>query len=223
MNCLEFRRLIGAEPARSGGEIDEHVRTCSACAEFAQQMRALDRRLVQALSVAAPARRRRRLYMGHGFAQKKRWALAASLVIAVGAASLLWLAYPSATLAHDVVAHAGHEPASWSAGDAEVSSQKLARILHKAGLSQNSQLGRISYARSCWFRGHFVPHLVVQDEAGPIMVMVLREETVSAPMRFAEGGYSGIILPAPRGSVAVLAQADARLDAVAARLLHALQ
>ena len=37
--------------------------------------------------------------------------------------------------------------------------------------------GLVSYANSCVFRGHHVPHLVVQTEAGPVTVMVLVHES----------------------------------------------
>lgn len=222
MNCLEFRRWVGAEPARGGRDLEEHARACAACREYAQQMRILDRRLHRALSVAVPSRRGRLTFPTFAFAPQKRWALAASLLTAVVAASLVWLSFPGTTLAEDVVAHAGHEPESWITDGPDVPPTRLARVLRASGIRDEPKLGRISYARSCWFRGHFVPHLVVRDASGPVMVLLLREETVSSRVRVAEGGYAGVILPAPRGSIAVLAQADARVDAVAARVLQSL-
>jgi hypothetical protein len=54
------------------------------------------------------------------------------------------------------------------------------------------------------------------------MLMLLPWETTSRETRFSDRGYSGVILPAAQGSIAVLAQTDAGLDAVAARGLHAL-
>lgn len=222
MNCLELRRAIGAEPTLRRGEVEAHLLSCPACAEYAHRIRLLDRRLLEALSVATPVRHRRSPFLGRNFAPERRWALAASLLIALGAASLVWLAFPRSSLAEDVVAHAHHEPQSWAVGAPDVPPEKLTRILRAAGFEGNPPLGRVSYVRSCWFRGHFVPHLVVQDESGPIMLLLLPAETVGAPVRFAEGGYSGMILPSARGSVAVVAQADARLEAVAARVQHAL-
>ena len=222
MNCLEFRRAVGAEPAARSVEIDEHLRTCAACAEFADQVRVLDRRLFEALSIAVPARNRRSPILAQLFAPQRRWALAASVLLAVGVAFAAWLAFPRSSLADDVINHARHEPQAWSAEGAAVSAEELARILRAAGLTRTLDIGHVAYARSCWFRGHFVPHLVVMDESGPIMLMLLPQESVSEELRFSEDGYSGVILPAARGSVAVLAQTDARLDSVAARGLQAL-
>ncbi len=80
----------------------------------------------------------------------------------------------------------------------------------------------MSYAESCRFRGRKVPHLVVQTDAGPVTVMVLPRESVAAPVQFDEGGYSGTILQAGPGSVAVLGhQSRQVLDQVAERVAAA--
>jgi hypothetical protein len=222
VNCLDFRRAVGAEPRTTSEEIESHLRACSACAEFANQIHTLDRRLLEALSVAVPARPRRLPFLTQAFAPQRRWALAASVLLAVGVAAGVWLAFPGNSLAQDVVAHARHEPQSWSTEGTEVSSAELAQILQAAGVTRNLDLGRVTYARSCWFRGHFVPHLVVMAETGPIMLLLLPGETAREEVRFSERGYSGVILPAAHGSVAVLAQTDTRLDAVATRAQQAL-
>jgi hypothetical protein len=63
----------------------------------------------------------------------------------------------------------------------------------------------VSYASSCEFRGHHVPHLVIQTDSGPVTVMVLVHERVSKPVQFDEQGYRGVIVPvAGHGSIAVL-------------------
>jgi hypothetical protein len=67
-----------------------------------------------------------------------------------------------------------------------------------------------------------VPHLVVQEDSGPITVLLLPSETVAQEVRFSDRGYSGVILPAAHGSIAVLAQTNTRLDTVATRGLRAL-
>jgi hypothetical protein len=223
MNCLEFRRAVGAEPGSRSEEIDAHVRTCSPCAEFASQIDALDGRLLTALAVATPARARRLPFLTQAFAPQRRWAAAAGILLAVGMAFGVWLGFPRSSLAEDVMAHARHEPQAWSTDGGEVSAQELAQVLREGGVTRNPDLGRVTYARSCWFRGRFVPHLVVRGESGPIMLMLLPAEAVGSEVRFSDRGYSGVILPAARGSVAVLSQTDTRLDAVAMRGLSALE
>jgi hypothetical protein len=52
--------------------------------------------------------------------------------------------------------------------------------------------------------------------------MVLAEETTQGkPRRFDEGGYRGVVVPAPRGALVVLGQ-DGDVGSVAATVLDAL-
>jgi len=74
---------------------------------------------------------------------------------------------------------------------------------------------KVMYAHSCLFRGHVVPHLVVSTPQGPVTVMVLPHESVKHRMSFQEDGMSGVITPAPHGSLAVIMQGNENIDAVA--------
>jgi len=77
-------------------------------------------------------------------------------------------------------------------------------------LAASAGAGMVSYASSCEFRGHQVPHLVLQTESGPVTVMVLVHEHVSKPVQFDEEGYRGVIVPVPgHGSLAVLTRGSA--------------
>jgi hypothetical protein len=77
------------------------------------------------------------------------------------------------------------------------------------------------------FRGHTVPHLVVQTDTGPVTVMVLTHEALRSAMRFNEQGYRGVIVPVRgHGSLAVLERGPdtdiKTVEAVAARVQSAL-
>ncbi len=100
-------------------------------------------------------------------------------------------------------------------------------VMREAGAHLKPGAGLVSYVHSCEFRGHQVPHLVVQTAAGPVTVMVLVHESVRREVSFDQHGFRGVIVPVPdHGSLAVLEQtADAdpkTIDAVAARVMGAL-
>jgi hypothetical protein len=152
--------------------------------------------------------------------------MAASVLIAVIAAGSLWLGGAHSSLAADVVAHMAGEPQAWARTDVPVPAAELSLVLDAAHIHLRAGAGTVSYAQSCLFRGHRVPHLVVQTGKGPVTVMVLVHESVSNPVPFDEGGYRGVIVPVPgHGSLAVLAQGqDMNSDAlrrVASRVLEA--
>lgn len=214
MNCEEARLLIGAEPQASAPELEAHVQQCAGCARFREEMRALDADIRRALArppEAAPARARRQPTAW------RQWALAASVVLATLAVFSVWLLRPSDSLAHEVVKHIQQEPESWLATQ-HVDAPQIEEALRGAGVELNVTSDKVLYAQSCWFRGHYVPHLVLQTARGPVTVIILRHEQVHARGRFEEAGMSGVIVPAEHGSIAVLARGRANLDALAGEM-----
>jgi len=202
MNCTQARLLIGAEPHSADPELAAHLASCPACATFRDEMRALDARIARALEQPpqlAPARRPQRSPVW------RQWAMAASVLLASVLVLGVWLLRPTDTLARDLVAHVQKEPDSWFAAQ-QVSAEGIAHALRRSGVAIDLTSDRVTYAQSCWFRGHYVPHLVVQTAQGPATVLLLHHEQVPAPRSFREGGMNGIIVPAEKGSVAVLAQ-----------------
>jgi hypothetical protein len=214
MTCDEARLQIGADPAATSPVLEEHLGTCAACATLRDEMLALDADIRRALQQPPPAALRRRPRRGTLWQQ---WALAAGVVLAIAAMLGVWLLRPSDTLARDVVVHVQGEPESWLATQ-HVSSGEIATALRGAGVELEITSDRITYAQSCWFRGHYVPHLVVQTAQGPATVMILRHEHVSARRSFHESGMSGVIVPAGAGSIAVLGRGGGNLDAVAGQM-----
>ena len=229
-------------------ELAEHLASCPECAQFQGEMVTLDDNIRKALELgagtvadaqaaagaqtaqtapvaaapgAAPAgtvtpiagaratRRRRSTNIWSG------WALAASVAV-VSVLAVLALR-PSDTLARDLVAHVEHESDSWSSQQ-PVPAAEASAIMAKAGVALDMSSDKVMYAQTCPFRGHTVPHLVVSTARGPITVIVLPDETVKHRTTFHEGGMSGVITPAPHGSVAVLAQGDENIDAVAQQI-----
>jgi hypothetical protein len=207
-----MRLEVGADPAASNAELEEHLRGCAACRQFREEMRTLDANIRRALeqppqSAAAPRR-------------APSWrplALAASVLLAMAAVLSVWLLRPSDTLAHEVVAHVREEPESWLARQ-QVDARSIDAALRGAGVELDITSDRISYAQSCWFRDHYVPHLVVQTATGPVTVMILRNQHVRGRRTFQESGMSGIIVPAQHGSIAVLTRGGGNVEALAMQM-----
>lgn len=221
MECLEFRRLAGGDPQHLPDEARLHAASCPRCAEHLQRLRAFDERIRAALSVPLPAAHGPRTATPVGGLDRRRWmALAASIVGGVLVGSLLWVGSPRSSLARDLVEHVGHEPQSLTS-PAPADGATVEKVLERGGIRLRPGLGTVSYASSCWFRGHTVPHLVVQTDRGPVTVMVLRHESTTAPVRFDEQGYSGSIVPAGPGSIAVIGGAGTDLEQVTAEVLAA--
>lgn len=214
MICEDLRLLVGADPDAAGGELEEHVRGCDGCRAFREEMRRLNADIRRALEEPPDVRSR-----AAPRAQPvwREYALAAGVVLATALGLAVWVLRPTDTLARDVVGHVRAEPESWLSTH-NVSAVSIEHALESSGVGLDLASDKIVYAQSCWFRGHYVPHLVVQTTHGPATVLILRHEQVKARDDFHEGGMSGVIVPAGDGSIAVLARGRGQVDDVASEL-----
>jgi Protein of unknown function (DUF3379) len=150
------------------------------------------------------------------------FAFAASIAAALVIGATLWLSRPSDSLAAEIVTHVEGEPDSWHQTQ-PVPAEKLDAVLRKSGVKLGTGMEPVVYASGCWFRGHFVPHVVVTTKDGPVTVMILIHEHIKGTQPFNEDGYSGLLVPAPTGSVAVLSRTPMGLERPAAEVVRALQ
>lgn len=218
MDHAHYRRLISADPHSSDPELRAHRDACGECGLYTQQLLRFESRLERALKVDIPARGNVLPFARPAAPRRAgswRWlAVAASVLLCVVVAAGIWIVLPGASLAADVVAHMAGEPEAWKLTDVPVADTELNSVLRDSKLRLNATAGIVSYAASCAFRGHRVPHLVVQTPSGPVTVMVLVHEPVSRATQFDEQGYRGTIVPMPgHGSIAVLMQDPGGRDA----------
>jgi hypothetical protein len=219
----EARLLIGATPGEVSAPLAEHLAQCPDCGLFQQQMQRMNQDLARLFSAPLPPRAdirvlalpvvpRAKPKSGSGF--PGLMALAASLVLSVGLGMLFWTLRPQPSLAAGVLDHVGHESGSWSEV-APMTAAATDKVLAGAGVSLDPADTTVTYARICLFNGHWVPHLVVLTATGPVTIMVLRQEHVSARQSFRQNGYSGVLVPDPAGgTLAVIAQGDSNMDDV---------
>jgi len=200
------RLAVGADPGHLSPEVEAHIAGCAECRRFRDETLALDGRLRAALELPLPEFRRRAPPL-------RRFALAASVVLALVIAGGAWLFRPSSALAGEVVAHVQGEADSWNARE-QMAPASVADVLARAGVEFDSRLP-IVYAYPCPFRGRRIAHLVVQTAHGPLTVMLLPHVNVTKRETFSESGLDGILLPAGEGGVAVLAR-GAKVDATEA-------
>ncbi|HEX4152873.1 MAG TPA: DUF3379 family protein [Steroidobacteraceae bacterium] len=215
IDCRQYRRSILADPHGQDPEFGQHLEGCTECAAYTERLLRFEGKLARAMRVTPPAAAAAAESRGRVIPFRRRhvrlrggWlAMAASVLLGLVIAGGLWLGAPHASLAADVVAHMAGEPQAWTRTDVPVPSPALAAVLRNTHLRLKPGAGMVSYAQSCLFRGHRVPHLVVQTEMGPVTVMVLVHENVSKAEPFDEQGYRGVIVPMPgHGSLAVLAK-----------------
>ncbi|HWG69648.1 MAG TPA: DUF3379 family protein [Steroidobacteraceae bacterium] len=233
MDCIRCRQSLLADPHDADPHLREHLAGCGECSRYAEELLRFESRLERALRLPLPDSAQRpdaavvplrAKSAPRAAGHRKGWlAMAASVLLALVVGGALWLSVPDRSLAAAVVTHMAEEPQAWRRTELPVPTPELREVLRNSHLRLAGGAGIVSYASSCQFRGHRVPHLVIQSESGPVTVMVLVHEPVAAPVNFDEQGYRGVIVPVTgHGSLAVLTRgaADAAtVGHIAARVL----
>lgn len=226
MKCHELQTLIGAEPNSTNPDVLAHLETCAACTAYREQMQAMDRLIYKALVVSVDNATLSGSANSRAVSKRTsttRWQIAASLIASVMIGTSIWVASIRESLAEQIVTHTDHESFAMIRTDERVDEQVLDGILAKSGVSLRPDAVGVSYASICSFRGRGVPHFVVQTDEGPVTVMVLTEEKpTKTRTHFAEEGYEGVIVPAPRGVLAVLGK-GVSVDRATEKVLGAIQ
>ncbi|HEY8265724.1 MAG TPA: DUF3379 family protein [Steroidobacteraceae bacterium] len=220
MACLEFRRRVGAEPAAAEAGVLEHRRDCPACARYQDELRAMDALIERALKVSLPAKPQEPVEAPADASRRRLLAIAASLVAGTAVGIVLLLSAPRASIAREVIGHIRHEPGTMDT-TAPLTPAALAQVLDPDGTRLRPDVGDVTFAARCIFDGRVVPHLVVRTPGGPVTVLMLRHRTISEPFHIDEQGYEGVVMPAPKGSIAIVGQGIANLDAVAQKVFDA--
>lgn len=227
MDHEQYRTALMADPRSDDAQLRAHREECAPCRAYTEQLLKFEARLERAMRVELPSRAQVLPFAGKSpgaGSPGRRWlAIAASVLLGVALVGGIYLSLPERTLAAAVVAHMAGEPDAWQRTDVAVAAPALQDVLKDSKLQLKPQAGIVSYASSCSFRGHVVPHLVVQTASGPVTVMVLVHEPVRRSMEFNEQGYRGTIVPVPgHGSIAVLMREPGigrgEIDRIAARV-----
>ena len=216
IDCLEFRRRAGAEPFAVDAEVESHRRECAACARHLDELRAMAGILRRALAIDVPPR----ATAAAGAGRRRAFAIAASLLAGVAVGVALLVGIPRASIAREVSGHVAHEPGALL-GTAPLAPAEIEAVLAPDGMRLRAGIGDVTYAMRCVFDGQVVPHLVVRTPEGPVTVLLLRHREVGKPLHLREGGLAGVVLPAPRGSIAIVGEGVAAIDAVARRVFSA--
>jgi Protein of unknown function (DUF3379) len=226
MEHSHYRSAILSDPNSTDAELRAHRESCAECREYTERLLKFESRLERALRAGFPAKAAvlpfERKPRNPARAPRRWMAIAASILLGVAVVGGVWLTLPERSLAAAVVAHMAGEPEAWQR-TAAVANSELDNVLKDSRLRLKPDAGIVSYAASCSFRGHRVPHLVVQTPSGPVTVMVLVHESVRKPMAFEDEGYRGTIVPIPgHGSIAVLMRdvrvGSGEIERIAARV-----
>ena len=231
MDCKQVRERIESDPAVLEQDYADHTEQCEACNAYAERLRNAEALIHEALRFDVSVLKHRVEAQAAGPAHNRAWQksyVGVAAVMVVGLA--VWLGrgiglseQPSgdySALVAEVAAHWYEEPDSWVQTDVRISPASLQEVILGKAEIDISRLGELSYAMSCFVRGEWVPHLVMQGSNGPVMLLLLPHEAVTGPqpLDLPEEGLSGTIVPLGEGSVAIMGERNEPLEVIRERL-----
>ncbi len=226
MNCLEFRRILTSDPGHQDADCAAHRAECESCERYAVELADFDNLIRQAMAVPVPEKLGGQATETVRRAPRPRiLALAASLVLAVGAGFAAWQFGGGDALSDELIAHIYHEPdLLLLTADTVEPVETVDTVLRRANVSLKHDIGAVAHAGLCYFRGKLVAHLVVAGKDGPVTVMLLPDEHVDEPTRIREDGFEGTIVPLERGgAVAVIGTQGEDTEPVETRFSEAVE
>jgi hypothetical protein len=216
MNCLGFRRALSVRPASQDPDLLAHRRACAECEAFARRQAAFERTLGDAVRVPVPEGLASRILVAHAVGleasrrvrrRRLRLTLAAGLALGLAAS---WLVLRPGALERAVVAHIEGER-SHLADQRDLSPEQVNRVLAPLRIAVGPGLGPVRYAGTCRIRRQLGAHLVLPAEA------------VDRRLPVRDARLRGIIVPAGRGSMAIVGEPGELLDGIEERLLRAVR
>ena len=205
MNCIDFRRLVLANPRQPGDTERAHAAECAACRQYLERQRELDAELFSALQVPPPDGMADRILVARGL-RTRRWVMpmAAALLMAVGVA-ILWPRLSAGDLGHEAIAHVAHEPQAFTAAYA-VPNDFLPAVMAEQGVSLARPVGQVTYATVCPMGDGVARHLVVRTPAGPVTLFLFARDSRPRKRTVTESaGMAAITIPAAKGSITLVA------------------
>jgi hypothetical protein len=222
MNCIEFQRELNANPRRLGGAARAHAEDCATCAR--RMVRQLNREddLSDALAIPVPDGLEDRVLLAarmEGRRGARRYALAASVLLAVAVLLALPLRDPAPDLLAIAAGHVVGEPQHLAETNAQAP-RRVASLLALAGARLEQALP-VTYANDCELpdaRGHMAPggHIVIETVHGRVALMLMPHGKTETSQRRKQAGMWVELHPAARGSYALVAPTEAALDAARA-------
>lgn len=194
MNCIEFRRLIFAEPRVLSAEQQAHGAQCEACAAFAKEIGDLNAQITEAVLVPVPESLDERVLLRHRIRRPARlamFALAASIMLGAGVTLLVYQEQRPA--GEQVVAGSalgGEHPAVAAisyvldqepqllrtnrTGDPDVMRNALSRL----GMKLPENEVRVRYLGKCPVPGGAGEHVVLETPLGQVTLILVPDRSL---------------------------------------------
>ena len=219
MNFSEFKKLIGADP---GNRDPETLRARHSSPEFeaaAVEADVFEAKLQTALHIQPPADLLDQLKkISQQPVRQRNWvplALAASLLVFVSAAGLVWKQSRTWDSVESYVAdHYSHDGSDMTANATDyLSDQDISKILAKLDARADQELaGRIKLIKFCPTPDGRGAHMVVSTDQGPVTVFYMPKTQVTDGEMVEFDQMHALLVSLEHGSAAIIGEQSQNLE-----------
>lgn len=230
MNCLEFRRLLETDPDLRDEEFVPHKAECEKCAAFASRVARFSSALNDAARLDVPETLASRVLLrqsflpsNHEFPRRRLFALAASMVAAVGLAlSAGYVFNRQDPLADEIFTLINYAEYAMQPRT-PLGEQVVAKAVSRAGLKLEGTLEKVTFAGNCLLQQKIAGHLVIQGEKGPVTVFLISELPIASRSTIRKNNLRGIVVPMGNGAIAVVGPPEESLSDLVDRITAAVR
>ena len=216
MNCLQFRRNQLAAPRQMPGDALAHALECPSCAEFARGMNAFEGKLESAVRIPVDPTFAERIVLNRkleGGRRNRIMAIAAGFLLT--ASIVAGMAYrsfaPDTRLINASIDHVMGEPYALTAQQAVSKKELVLALANSGGSLKQDFANAVVYLHDCPVPGGVGKHMVWVTPRGKVTLITMPNQSV---LWRVDGEYKGLItalMPAGRGSYAIVADSEAAL------------
>ncbi|MDH3901746.1 MAG: DUF3379 domain-containing protein [Xanthomonadales bacterium] len=230
MNFSEFKKLIGADPGNTDPETLRARKSSPEFEEAAIEAEVFEEKLNRALHIQPPADL---LDQIKGISQqpvrKRNWvplALAASLLVFVGAAGLVWKQSNTWDSVESYVAdHYSHDGNKTAAKAIDyLSDQEISKILAKLDAKADQELaGRIKLIKFCPTPDGRGAHMVVSTDQGPVTIFYMPKTQVTDGEMVEFDQMHALLVSLEHGSAAIIGEQSQNVENLVTILRNSLK
>ena len=218
MDFSEFKRRLGAEPRSTDPDLVAARVASPENRAFAEEAERFETRLEDAVSVTVPedlVDTIRAIPKRVG-PRRTLWpvALAASFLVAVGAAGVAWQMNQGWDSVEDYVAdHYRHDGDRLVAESLQAGRGDVHALLAEYGLDATPEMAdAVSLVKRCPTPGGKGVHMVLHTESGPLTVIYMPDTAVTDHATMAFDDKAVVLVQLERGSAAIIGQARSPIE-----------
>lgn len=220
MNCFEFRKLLLADPRMRTSEQERHLAECATCASLEREMEDFEARVHDAMRVPVPEGLADRVLLRRKIRAPavRAWALAASLVAALGVgiyfyrapvgedermltAAVLGASHPAVK----AIAHVLEDEPQMLKENRGVDPAAMRAAFTRLGLNAPAGGTTVLYFDKCPMTGGAGEHVVMQTPFGRVTVILIPDQPFASRVVVADRDKTAIAAPHGTGGYILIA------------------